>query len=85
MCPHGYHHSGSMTTPALGTRDVRLHIYITIYITHIYNHKATMVIAVRAHCNPLYIYISYIYIYDYIYIYIGLWRWPSGLDAGLCC
>ena len=23
MCPHGYHHSGSMATPALGTRDVR--------------------------------------------------------------
>ena len=26
MCPHGCHHSGSMATPALGTRDVRLHI-----------------------------------------------------------
>ena len=26
MCPHGYHRSGSMATPALGTRDVRLHI-----------------------------------------------------------
>ena len=26
MCPHGYHHSGSMATPALGTRDVYLHI-----------------------------------------------------------
>ena len=26
MCPHGYHHSGSMANPALGTRDVRLHI-----------------------------------------------------------
>ena len=26
MCPHGYHHSGSMATPALGTWDVRLHI-----------------------------------------------------------
>ena len=26
MCPHGYHHSGSMATPALGKRDVRLHI-----------------------------------------------------------
>ena len=26
MCPHGYHHSASMATPALGTRDVRLHI-----------------------------------------------------------
>ena len=24
MCPHGYHHSGSMETPALGTRDVHL-------------------------------------------------------------
>ena len=24
MCTHGYHHSGSMATPALGTRDVRL-------------------------------------------------------------
>ena len=39
MCPHGYHHSGSMATVALGTRDVRLHIvwialcvYIYIYI-----------------------------------------------------
>ena len=27
MCPHVYHHSGSMATPALGTRDVR-YIYI---------------------------------------------------------
>ena len=26
MCPHGYHHSGSMATSALGTRDERLHI-----------------------------------------------------------
>ena len=40
MCPHGYHHSGSMATPALGTQDVRcvcdIHIYIHIYmyITH---------------------------------------------------
>ena len=24
ICSHGYHHSGSMATPALGTRDVRL-------------------------------------------------------------
>ena len=32
MCPHGYHHSGSMATPALGTRDVRL-IYIYIIIS----------------------------------------------------
>ena len=24
MCPHGYHHSGSMATPVLGTRDVHL-------------------------------------------------------------
>ena len=31
MCPHGYHHSGSMATPALGTRDVRLYIYIYIF------------------------------------------------------
>ena len=30
MCPHGYHHSGFMATPALGTRDVRL--YICIYL-----------------------------------------------------
>ena len=20
-----------------------------------------------------------------VYIYIGLWRWPSGLNASLCC
>ena len=23
MCPHTYHHSGFMATPALGTQDVR--------------------------------------------------------------
>ena len=28
MCPHGYHHSGSMATPALGTRDIYIYIYI---------------------------------------------------------
>ena len=41
MCPHGYHHSGSMATPALGTRDVRLHIYIHIYYNSyvFWNHK----------------------------------------------
>ena len=32
MCPHGYHHSGSMATPALGTRDVRIHIYIQLMV-----------------------------------------------------
>ena len=30
MCPHGYHHSGSMASPALGTRDVYIHIYIHV-------------------------------------------------------
>ena len=30
MCPHGYHHSGFMATPALGTRDVRLYIYASV-------------------------------------------------------
>ena len=38
MCPHGYHHSGSMATPTLGTRDVRfIYIYIYKYIIRIYN------------------------------------------------
>ena len=27
MCPHGYHHSGSMATPALGTRDIYIYIF----------------------------------------------------------
>ena len=37
MCPHGYHHSGSMATPALGTRDVRLHIvWIALWSHQIY-------------------------------------------------
>ena len=30
MCPHGYHHRGSMATPALGTRDVPIKKYIYI-------------------------------------------------------
>ena len=40
MCPHGYHHSGSMATPAL--------IYIYIYIQRItmcphgYHHSGSM-------------------------------------------
>ena len=40
MCPHGYHHSGSMATPALGTRDVRdSYIYIYIYNSDLFwNH-----------------------------------------------
>ena len=33
MCPHSYHHSGSMATPALGTQDVRyIYIYIFLYL-----------------------------------------------------
>ena len=43
MCPHGYHHSGSMATPALGTRDVRF-IYIYIYI---YTHTHTKILEVN--------------------------------------
>ena len=35
MCPHGYHHSGSMATPTLGTRDVCLHIYIYVCLYEI--------------------------------------------------
>ena len=27
MCPHGYHHSGSMATPTLGTRDVSIDLF----------------------------------------------------------
>ena len=29
MCPHGYHHNGFMETPALGTQEVRIYIYIS--------------------------------------------------------
>ena len=35
MCPHGYHHSGSMATPALGTRDV--YIYVLLFLCSISN------------------------------------------------
>ena len=38
MCPHGYHHNGFMETPALGTQEVRIYIYIYIYNTiHMYS------------------------------------------------
>ena len=30
MCPHGYHHNGSMATPALGTRDIYIYIQLMI-------------------------------------------------------
>ena len=32
MCPHGYHHSGFMVTPALGTQDVEVHLYILVVL-----------------------------------------------------
>ena len=32
MCPHDYHKCGSMATPALGKRDVRLCILCTLGI-----------------------------------------------------
>ena len=72
MCPHGYHHSGSMATPALGTRDVRLSglsFFVRFYLVYIY----------------IYIYQEkkYIYIYPaprYIYIYIYI---PSSQISGL--
>ena len=34
MCPHGYHHSGSMATPALGTQDVRLSAHMNNFTPH---------------------------------------------------
>ena len=55
MCPHGYHHSGSMATPALGTRDVRLHI---VWIA-LWSHQSAQTASSE----------QYIYIYIYI-IYI---------------
>ena len=40
MCPHGYHHSGSMATPALGTRD--LYIQRITMCPHGYHHSGSM-------------------------------------------
>ena len=40
MCPHGYHHSGSMATPALGTRDVRFYIYISLFYVTMYSYAS---------------------------------------------
>ena len=33
MCPHGYHHNGFMETPALGTQEVHLSLYICLYLS----------------------------------------------------
>ena len=41
MCPHGYHHSGSMATPALGTRDVR---FIYIYLKQTVKFKIEVIL-----------------------------------------
>ena len=46
MCPHGYHHNGFMATPALGTQEVHLYIYIYIQrftmCPHGYHHNGFM-------------------------------------------
>ena len=36
MCPHDYHHVGSMATPALGTRNVNLSAFIPLIIQNHY-------------------------------------------------
>ena len=36
MCPHGYHHSGFMATPALGTQDVHLLYVMLCYVMSCY-------------------------------------------------
>ena len=33
MCPHGYRHSGSMATPALGTWDVLIYVLMNVGCT----------------------------------------------------
>ena len=63
MCPHGYHHSGSMATPALGTRDVRFQ-RITM-CPHGYHHSGSMATPALGTRDVRF----YIYIYIYIYIF----------------
>ena len=31
MCPHGYHHNGFMETPALGTREDIIYVWLKLY------------------------------------------------------
>ena len=86
MCPHGYHHSGSMATPALGTRDVRLHIVWIALWSHQSAQTASSERCIvqkvnvpqggsppnpRECSNCTYIYI-YTYIYNTIYMYSGI-------------
>ena len=47
MCPHGYHHSGSMAIHMhLGSRDVRLHMCTGCALTHMqveaWNYRACL-------------------------------------------
>ena len=67
MCPHGYHHSGSMATPALGTRDVRfIYIYIYIYTKlDLPPHSDSIVQGSIA----------------YIYVQVEVWNYRSCLSA----
>ena len=42
MCLHGYHHSGSMATPALGTRYIYIYIQRVTMCPHSYHHNGFM-------------------------------------------
>ena len=51
MCPHGYHHSGSMATPSLGTLDVRyIYIYMCVVSNGIYVDEVECVNGLMINC-----------------------------------
>ena len=55
MCPHGYHHSGSMATPALGTRDVRLYIYKPLMTRRAINSEIHLHTPTSRQCSKRYL------------------------------
>ena len=67
MCPHGYHHSGSMATPTLGTRDI-IQIYSGITCGRVLNGElyTCKLYKLINLCN-LYNLDIYIYIYNSLF------------------
>ena len=60
MCPHGYHHSGFMVTPALGTGDNKLDNKLDTFYNCI-DKFVQLELNIPAQCNTFYVFFFFFF------------------------